>query len=140
MARSNAVGKLRQIIESQQDDPKKALLDALGDLEHSEVLHAQVLVATHAGSKYHPGTKILRTDRDLQEQQFQGSIGLVVAVGPLAFKDDGPNKFGGRTVEPGDWVLYRAADGLQLYINEVPCRLFEDVNIKMRVQDPTIYW
>jgi hypothetical protein len=139
MARSNAVGKLRAIVEL-QTDPKKALLDSLGELAGSEVLHAQVLVATHPGSKYHPGTTILRTDKDIQEQQFQGSIGLVVAVGPLAFKDDGVNKFGSKTVAPGDWVLYRAADGLQLYINEVPCRLFEDVNIKMRVTDPTIYW
>jgi len=139
MARSNAVGKLRAIVES-QTDPKKALLDSLGDLAHSEVLHAQVLVATHPGSKYHPGTTLLRTDRDLLEQKYQGGIGLVIGVGPLAFKDDGVNKFGGKTVAPGDWVLYRPADGLELYINEVPCRLFEDVNIKMRVKDPTIYW
>ena len=145
MARSNAVGKLRDIVEAvskEGRDPKEAFLKELGGIGGEKVLHSQVLVGTFAGNIYHPGTKILRTDRDLQEQQFQGSIALVLAVGPGAFKDDAPRGvfFHGMKANVGDWVLCRPSDGLQLYIREVPCRLFEDVNIKMVVSDPEIYW
>lgn len=139
MARSNAVGKLSQIIESELH-PKEGLLSALGDLSQERLLHSQVLVAVHPGTKYHPGTKILRTDRDLQEIQYQASIGLVVKVGPGAFKDAPGAAFHGEKAIVGDWVLTRPADGLQLLINEVPCRIFEDVNIKMVVSDPERYW
>lgn len=139
MARSNAIGKLREIID-REGDPKESLLRSLGDVTTDMVLHAQVLVATYAGSKFHPGTSLLRTDRDVGEQQFQGSIGLVVKVGPGAFVDAPGASFHGLKAKVGDWVLYRPADGLQLFIREVPCRLFEDVSIKMVVADPTIYW
>jgi|SRR5882757_8522633 len=139
MPRSNAVGKLRDIVEAQRD-PKEALLKELGDLSREVVLHSQVLVATHPGTMCHAGTSILRTDRDLQEQQFQGSVGLVVKVGAGAFVDAPGASFHGKSAKVGDWVLYRPSDGLQLMIREVPCRLFEDVSIKMVVEDPAIYW
>jgi co-chaperonin GroES (HSP10) len=137
MARSNAIGKLSEIIA--QKDPKTAILRALGE-DIGDVLHAQVLVATYAGEKYHAGTSILRTDNSLLEQRFQGTIALVVAIGPGAFKDDDKFKFYGKKVEIGDWVLVRPSDGTELFIREVPCRLFEDANIKMKVSDPSLYW
>lgn len=137
--RSNSVGKLRQIVEEQRD-PKEALLDALGKIDKDVVTACRVLVATHPGQKYHPGTKILRTDKDLLEQQYQGSVGLVVKKGPGAFMDAPGAQFHDLKVEEGDWVLTRPADGLSLFINQVPCRLFEDVNILMVVKNPDIYW
>ena len=145
MARSNAVGKLRDIVEAVSNgnvSPKAAIHKELGNITDEKVLHSQVLVVTYVGSMYHAGTKIFKTDKALQEDQFQGSIGLVVKVGPGAFKDDPPRGvfFHGMSVKVGDWVLTRPSDGLQLYIREVPCRLFEDVNVKMVVSDPEIFW
>jgi len=137
VARSNAVGKLRQIVD-EEGDPKDVLLRALGKID--QVTRAQVLVATHPGAKYHTGTKILRTDTDLLEQRFQGSVGLVVAMGPLAFVDAPGASFGDVRAKVGDWVLARPADGLELFINQVPCRLFEDANILMVVSNPDSYW
>lgn len=140
MASSNTVGRLRQIIEG-EEDPRAALLKALGDISKQTLLHAQVLVATHPGSKYHAGTKtILRTDRDLMETQFQGSVGLVIGVGPGAFVDAPGAQFYGMKAKVGDWVLYRPSDGMALNIRQVPCRLFEDGNIKMVVDEPGLYW
>ena len=139
MARSNAIGKLRQIAEA-VGDPKEQIFKAVGDIENEVVLHSQVLVATRPGSQYHPGTKILRTDRSLQEDQFQGTIGLVLKVGPGAYVDAPGAQFHGMKIEEGDWVLCRPSDGMSLYIREVPCRLFEDVHIKIKVHDPEIYW
>lgn len=140
MARSNAVGKLREIVD-EEGDPKEVLLRSLGSAVRTDsVTRGQVLVATHPGAKYHAGTKILRTDTDLLEQRFQGSVGLVVKMGPLAFVDAPGASFGGVRAKVSDWVLTRPADGLELFINQVPCRLFEDVNILMVVSNPDSYW
>ena len=39
------------------------------------------------------------------EDKFQGKVGLVVKMGPLAFKDDETHKFGNVVPKVGDWVL-----------------------------------
>lgn len=140
MSRSNAVGKLREIVEA-QGDTRELLLNKLGDLAHDDVLHGHVLAAIHPGTQYHPGTKILRTDKDLQETQYQGSVFLVVKLGPSAFQDEPKLGISHKLkAKPGDWILARPSDGLQLYIREVPCRLFADADVKMIIKDPEIYW
>ena len=139
-ARSNTIGKLRQLVES-QDNPKKALLDALGDIQQTDkVMHCQVLVAVYAGRSTHAGTSILKADRALQEQQYQGCVGLVVAMGPGAYLDGPGAQFHGVQPRVGDWILFRPSDGMQTSIRSVPCRIFDDVNIKMVVADPEDYY
>lgn len=140
MARSNAVGKLRDIVDA-QGDVRTTLLRELGEIAQEKVLHGQVLVATHPGNKYHPGTHLLRTDKDLLESQYQGTVFLVLAVGPEAFTDNPKLAIRHQIkAEVGDWVLARPSDGMQLLIRQVPCRLFEDANIKMIVTAPEIFW
>lgn len=131
--------KMRAIAESALP-PDRAIWKELGDLKGEvDVLHSQVLVATYVAPAKSKGG-IVFTDRKIQEDQFQGSIGMVVAIGPGAFQDCDIAKFYGVELEIGDWVLYQPADGLQLYINEVPCRIFDDTKIKMRVKDPSRFW
>ena len=139
MARSNVIVKMREIAESKLPSDK-AILHALGDIKGEvEVLHSQVLVATYVAPHMSKGG-ILYTDRKIQEDQFQGSVGLVVAIGPGAFQDGPIAEFHGVKLKLHDWVLSQPADGLQLYIREVPCRLFEDTRIRMRVKTPELYW
>lgn len=136
MASSNAITKMREIAESKLG-PREALLDAVGKVD--KVLTAKVLVATYILPARTKGG-IIRIDSTIQENEFQGSIGLVIGLGPGAFKDDNIAKFNGVTPKLHDWVLYRPADGLALEIRKVPCRLFEDVDIKMIVKAPEDYW
>lgn len=137
--RSNAIGKMRKIAESGLA-PDRAIWKELGDLKGEvEVLHSQVLVATYVAPAKSKGG-ILYTDKKIQEDQFQGGFGLVIALGPGAFVDCDIAQFHGVELEIGDWVLFQPADGLQLYINEVPCRIFDDTKIKMRVKDPERFW
>lgn len=135
---ANVTKKIREIAEA-QGNPRDTLLRAVGDISKEIVLHSQILIATYIRPERTAGGIIL-TDRAIEEDRFQGSIGLVLAKGPGAFKDDNIAKFHGQTVEVGDWVLFRPADGLALFINEVPCRLFEDAHLKMKVTRPEIYW
>jgi len=36
--------------------------------------------------------------------------------------------------------MFVASDGVAMFINEVPCRLFDDSRILMRVEDPEAYF
>ena len=137
---------LRSIAQAANSDPRKALLDSAGPLTDYEVFHNLVLVAT-----YVPPEKIgsiIMPDKSMMEARFQGKMGLVLKCGPLAFKDDAAAQFGGITVEPGDWVLYRPSDGIELFIKDhmglandgLACRLLEDSLIKGRVTDPSLIY
>lgn len=137
---------LRAIAQAASDDPRKALLDSAGPLTDYEVFHNLVLVATYVPSE--KIGSIIMPDRTLSEARFQGKMGLVLKCGPLAFHDDAVARFGGVTVEPGDWVLYRPSDGIELFIKDymglkndgLACRLIEDSLIKGRVSDPALIY
>jgi hypothetical protein len=138
--------KLREIAEAARHDPKQALLDSLGDLSGVEVFHSLVLVATHVRPSVTAGG-IHLPDRTLLEDRFQGKVGLVVKVGPLAFKDDELTRarFGGVTINIHDWVFYRPGDGFEMFAVDpkdggTSCRIFDDTQIMGRVADPASVW
>lgn len=144
---------LRRIAEAAAFDPAKPLWDAAGDLSDYEVFHNLVLVATYIAPpkviKGHDGKDIVfhRTDKAHDEDRFQGKVGLVLRTGPVAFLDDAVAKFGGITVKPGDWVVYRPSDGHELFIRDrsksnegLSCRVIEDTFIRGRVKDPSLIY
>lgn len=138
--------KLREIAAAAQSDPKKALIDSIGTAaDQYEVFHNRVLVATYVAPETTKGG-IIRPERSLSEDRFQGKVGLVIKVGPQAFEDDGAARFGGVKVQPGDWVTYRPADGTEVFfvddngLDATPCRLIEDVHILGRTPDPALIY
>ena len=136
--------KLREIAQVSQHDPVQALIDAVGDVSGIEVMHNLVLVATYIEPERTPGG-VIKPDSAMEENRFQGKAGLVLALGPLAFKDDDRTKFGGMKLNAGDWVIARPSDGLEmLKVNRdtggAYLRLFEDINIKARVSDPALIY
>jgi co-chaperonin GroES (HSP10) len=136
---------LRDIAQAAVHDPKRALLEVVGDLSGIEVFHNLVLVATYIEPEVTAGG-IIKPDRTLLENRFQSKAALVLKLGPLAFKDDNVAKFGGVTLEPGDWVLVRPGDGLELFARSpgqkdgASCRLFEDAHIKCKIADPALIY
>ena len=139
MARSNAVGKMREIAETIGPRDKVLLAALAGHHKKLTVLHSQVLVAGYVASARSKGG-IIFTDKTVEEDRWQGNIGLVIGLGKGAFKDDSVAKFHGDSLKIGDWVMYVPADGVSLFINQVPCRLFQDTRILMKVTDPEIYY
>jgi len=137
MASSNAMRKMREIAEA-STDPKKAIMSALGK-HNTYVFHSQVLVAQYIRPAKTKGG-IFMPDKIIEEDRFQGNVFLVVAMGKGAFKDDNIAKFNGDKLKVGDWVMAIPADGNALFINEVPCRIFSDTRILMKVEDPEIYY
>lgn len=144
---------LRELAEAASHDPAQALKDAAGDLSDYEVFHNLVLVATYIAPNHvmkGPDGKevqFYRPDNVLAEDRFQGKAGLVLKVGPVAFQDDSNAKFGGVTIKPGDWVMYRPSDGFEFFIRDrrksnegLSCRLIEDVFIRGRTTDPSLIY
>lgn len=145
--------KLREVAAAAVYDPKQALLDSL-ERRHLniEVFHNKVLVATYiappimmrdaAGKP----VEFHLTDSGQSEDRFQGKVGLVLGLGPLAFKDDNIAKFGGVTLKEGDWVMTRPSDGLEFFCVDADgksgtsCRIFSDVDIIARLDDPALVY
>jgi co-chaperonin GroES (HSP10) len=133
MSSTSAVFKL-----SSADDPKKAIQSALkGALDQIELLHSKVLVALYIAPEKTKGG-IIRPDSNVKEDVWQGMVGLVVKKGPIAFVDDDENRFGGGDVQLGEWVAFTPGDGRRIQINGVDCRLIEDTQLMLKVNDPSI--
>ncbi len=142
-----SVRKLSDIAEAigKGKDAKTVLVDAIGadNIENFEPFHNLILIATYVRSDTTKGGIIIGGDRTRAEDRFQGKIGMVLKVGPTAFKDDRMVSFGGVTVKPGDWIMYRASDADEFFfvdeksaLDGSSCRLIQDTLVKARVADP----
>jgi co-chaperonin GroES (HSP10) len=115
-------------------DPKVTILEQLGDISNVELFHNQVLLATYLRPTKTKSGLIL-TENHLAEDRFQSKVGLLIKRGPSAFEQDG-NWFSGLTFEEHDWLIFRPSDGWSITVNNVLCRIFDDINIKGRVSNP----
>lgn len=116
-------------------DPKQALLDAVGDLSTFDIFHNQILVAIYVRPEKTAGG-IIRPQGNVEEDEYQGKVGLVVKKGPSAFLDNEDDDFQGQNVNEGDWVVFRVGDGWQLTIRDTACRILTDRTIRMRIKNP----
>ena len=130
--------KAERLIPTHEIDPKQKILDELGDISELKVFHNLVLVALYkrpALMKY-GSLEIELIDKSLREDEFQGVVGLVVAKGSAAFRDDGTKTFYDDDVQIGDWVYFRASDGLRMMVKNTLCRRIEDIFICGTVPHP----
>ncbi len=126
---------------SKSPDARKAIFDWMGkDLEGVHLPNDYVLLGTYirpektAGGIYRPQTNV-------DEDVWQGKVGLLLKLGPDAFKDTDDYTFNfGPGGEPkvGDWVVFKVGDAMSLNVKDFPCRYIRDIGIKMKVNDPAI--
>lgn len=119
-------------------DPKKTVQEAVGDISKIELFNNQVLAAIYMRPEKSAGG-IIYTDRARDEDKWQGKVGLIVKMGPVAFQGD-DEWFKGVNVKIGDWVIFRPSDGWQLEINGHPCRVLNDISIKGKIPTPDVVW
>lgn len=116
-----------------------------GDMADIDLFYGQVLVAKHIRTTV--GTIGLIASHQTQlEDRYQGKVGLVLKIGPLAFLSDNNRNFGGANPKVGQWVMYRASDGHDANIiavdglDYVECRILEDAEIKGVLRYPGRIW
>ena len=120
-------------------DPKKVVHKDIGDLRKVEIFNNQVLCAVYQRPAKTSGG-IFLPDQTLAEDKYQGKVGLVLKMGPLAFKDPEQRWFGGVDIAEGEWVYFRPSDGWPITVNNVLCRVLDDTLIKGRIDTPDRVW
>jgi len=120
---------------SQSSDVKKDIIEKVGDLSGAPLAGARVLLGIYIAPEKTKGG-IIRPNANVKEDVYQGTVGLVLKKGPLAFKDDAANQFGGFNPKEGEWVVYNAGDAKRVQINGVDCRYIDDALIHQVIPDP----
>lgn len=117
-------------------DPKVEIQTASAPYaKQIQVLGAEILCAVYLRPKK-TRSGIVLPDDYRKEDDFQGKVGLVIKMGPLAFHDDKDHSFGDVTPKVGDWVLFRVGDTFELIIGERKYRIVQDVNVRAILDKP----
>ena len=120
-------------------DPKTTLLKEIGDLSKIEIFNNQILVGVYVRpEKTKSGLFLAPSTRE--EDKWQGKVGLVLKQGANAFVDDKGKWFKDVKISNGDWLIFRPSDGWQITVNNVLCRILEDVDVRGRIDHPDTAW
>lgn len=120
-------------------DPAQEILDAVSEpLRGISVLGSRVLVAIYERPRATAGG-ILLTDTYRGEDVYQGKIGLVIALGDLAFKEDDTHHWD-RVPKVGDWVGFRVGDTWPMLLGKKNCRMIEDVDVRLILTAPDVVY
>jgi co-chaperonin GroES (HSP10) len=118
-------------------DPKKALIEAVGDLSKVKVQKDLVLVGTYIRNEMTAGG-IIRPLDNVKEDEHQGKVGLVLKTGPIAYADWEDEQTAGQDAELHTWVIYQGIHSWQIQLNGVPCRMVPYDKIRMTIPDPNM--
>lgn len=120
-------------------DPKQKLLDDLSDLSNIEIFNNQILVAVYIRPT-RTKSGLYLSDKTIDEDRYQGKVGLIVGMGPSAFQDESGQWFDNATFNLHDWVVFRPSDGWNVTVNGVLCRMMSDTQVKARISSPDQIW
>lgn len=105
----------------------------------AKITRNRVLVAGYIAPERTAGG-IIRPHKTIDEDRFQGKVGLVLKVGPQAF-EFGPEEKDVVRAGVGEWVFFRSSDGWELALGDgCPCRVIYDDNIIGVTSDPSTIW
>ena len=130
----SGAAKVAQI--AQADDPKTAIVKAVGDLSGVEVNSDLVLVGTFIRNEKIRG--LIRPD--VAEDEHQGKVGLVLKIGPYAYGDWELEDVRGQNAPVGAWVVFQIKDAWPMQINGAPVRLVPYERLRLRVSNPNLIY
>lgn len=122
-----------------EEDPRDKIMSELGDISGFKLLNNQVLCAVYIRPEKTKSGLYL-SDKYRDEDRSQGKIGLLIAHGPSAFKDESGEWFGGYEFNIKDWLVFRPSDGWPVTVNGVLCRIMSDTQVKGIVDNPDRVW
>ena len=123
-----------------ETDPREVIWQAVGkDIDDIQMLGARVLVATYVRPDK-TASGIYLSDRTRGEDEYQGRVGMVLKMGPLAFVDDENHKWGDLRPKIGYWIFLNIGDARRMTLNKHPVRIVEDVHIAGLLTQPDVAW
>ena len=122
-------------------DPREVISEQVGDiLNEIAPLGAGVLLVMYKRPNK-TASGIFLSDKTVDEDKYQGKVGLVAKLGPLAFEEDENHHWGGRVPAIGDWVMVNVGDAWGFDLpNDRRARIIDDVNVKAILQQPDVVW
>ena len=123
------------IMMKHEVDPRKKLLDELGDISGFKLFNNQILAAVYIRPKQTKSGLFL-SDQTTDEDRYQSKVGLIVHMGPSAFEDSTGQWFKDVNVKLHDWIVFRPSDTWSLTVNNVLCRVIDDDKIRGQVSHP----
>lgn len=118
------------------EDPKNLLQRELGkQASHIHPIGAQVLVAVYQRPEKTKGGIILTASAQ-DEDMWQGKVGLIMDMGPLAFTEDAAHAWTGRVPKVGDWVVFRTGDTLGALAGKRMLRFLDENAIRAIIDHP----
>lgn len=136
MSANSAISKLQK---HDTNSLKKDIIDEIGDISGIKLIGAQVLVGTFERPGKTAGG-VLIPDSAKKEDQYQGKVGLVIALGPKAFDRDWQKAFGDSVPKIGDWVSFSVYESKMQNVNGKPCRMMRDDVIRSIVEHPELVY
>ena len=119
-------------------DPAKELLEKVGDISNLSLFGPKILVALYVRPEKTAGKIIIPEKSNTRDEDVhQGKVGLVIKKGPTAFTDFA---YFNESVEVGDWVWFRASNGIAMKFNGVDCRYLEDIRVEGKINQPDAIW
>lgn len=120
-------------------DPKEAIWKEIKPyIAAIEPMLNEIIIVTYERPAKTKGGIIL-ADNTRREDRYQGKLGLLVKMGPLAFQDSDDFKWGDRKPKIGDWVAVDVNETWQFVLGSRYCRQLRDAKVKqIVVGDPDI--
>lgn len=121
-------------------DIKAELIKATAEaVKKMKLMRNRVLVASFVASVRTRGG-IIRPQKTMDEDRYQGKVGLVLKMGPIAFRfDEDPERKHAPKI--GDWVLFRTADTHEVGIGQgAPCRFIYDDLVQSIIENPMDFY
>lgn len=123
-------------------DPKQQILDDMKPLigkvsptggDIIICVYERTATAGEGDSKTEGGIIIPKTASMTSEDKFQGNVGLIVKLGPLADKH---TETLGRKLEVGQWVGFRNQDAHAFVLGHRAMRMLEGQFVRLFLDDP----
>lgn len=118
-------------VVSQSKNPKLEIIKLVGDISKEIVFNDLVLVGIYFRAEKTAGG-IIRPQENVQEDQYQGKVGLVLKMG-----EDAAERAAG-IIDVGDWIVCNIKDGWEITLNGYPCRLIALDRIRMKITNPEV--
>lgn len=135
--------KVGLVRSSHAEDPRQVLLDKYSEIIKTIPVHGpSLLVAIYRRPEKTAGG-IIRPDSSLDEDIYQGKVGLVLKAGPYPADEGDMKFFDGKLPDVGDWVVFRASEGISfgLLDKKGDCRFLKDRrSVWMTIPDPELVW
>lgn len=125
---------LSKLPEGVVDKPVE-LTDAEIEARLPKPVGYRILVALPEIEKTYGESGILKIDKEMHKEYIMSIMGLVLDVGPDAYRD--PDRFPhGPWCKVGDYVLFRMNSGTRIKVDGKEYRLMNDDSIEAVIPDP----